>query len=146
MSDKADLDELAQRYLDLWQDQLSALAGDPAFSEALNRLIAAGGTAAPGSPAAAWAAWPAMLAGLVPPGLGAESRAGEGAQDGDRDAVRSNATAAGTAAAAAASGHGGPDVDDLARRLAELEKRVAALESDARKREIAAERTREGRA
>ena len=39
MSNKADLDELAQRYLDLWQDQMSALAADKDFAEALQQLM-----------------------------------------------------------------------------------------------------------
>ena len=43
MSDEANLDELARRYLELWQDQISALASDPEFSEALSRLYDAMG-------------------------------------------------------------------------------------------------------
>jgi hypothetical protein len=29
MADGAELEDLARRFLDLWQDQMSALAGDP---------------------------------------------------------------------------------------------------------------------
>jgi hypothetical protein len=39
MSDEANLDELARRYVELWQDQVSALAADPEFAEALGRLF-----------------------------------------------------------------------------------------------------------
>jgi hypothetical protein len=49
MSNEANLDELARRYLELWQDQMSALAADPVFAEALSRLFNAMGlTGAPG--------------------------------------------------------------------------------------------------
>ena len=51
MSDKADIDELARRYLDLWQDQMAAFAADPEVAETMNRLAAAAGASAP----AAWA-------------------------------------------------------------------------------------------
>ena len=57
MADRAELDELARRYLDLWQDQVSALADDPAFAESLNRMMQAMGL----GPGAAWPAppgWP----------------------------------------------------------------------------------------
>src|SRR6266481_7426604 len=37
----ADFDRLARRYLDLWQSQLSGLAGDQALTEQIARLFAA---------------------------------------------------------------------------------------------------------
>ena len=46
MADEADLDELARRYLDLWQDQMSALAGDEDFADTMGRIMAAGPLAA----------------------------------------------------------------------------------------------------
>ncbi|MDH3474917.1 MAG: hypothetical protein OEM59_14640, partial [Rhodospirillales bacterium] len=88
MSDKADLDELARRYLDLWQDQISALAGDPEVAESLSRLAAAAG---PGG-SAAWAAWPAIMAGLgagMPGTAGTEEHgAGPGIRGGGRQVER----------------------------------------------------------
>ena len=145
MSDKPDLDELAERYLDLWQDQMSALAGDPAFAEAMNRLMAAAGTAGSGM-TAAWAAWPAMMAGLMPAGTGERAVDGKGEQSGDLKTENDSTRSARTAAAATASGHSGPDLDEFARRLADLEERVAELESGARRRKQARSRVREGRA
>lgn len=40
MSDAPDLEALARRYLDLWQDQMAAMAADPAMMEALSRTFA----------------------------------------------------------------------------------------------------------
>ena len=44
MAERTDLDELARRYLDLWQDQMTALAGDEEFAETVQRLMTAMGT------------------------------------------------------------------------------------------------------
>ena len=41
MADPPDLATLAKRYVDLWQDQLIALAAHPELAEALARLLAA---------------------------------------------------------------------------------------------------------
>lgn len=37
----ADFDQLARRYLDLWQSQLSGFTADPALTEQMTRLFAA---------------------------------------------------------------------------------------------------------
>src|SRR3546814_17791033 len=63
--DGPDLDDLARRYVDLWQDQVSALAADPEFAESLQKVMAALGIAASGLPAL-WSAWPAALGSLLP--------------------------------------------------------------------------------
>jgi len=127
MSDEANLDELAHRYLELWQDQMSALAADPEFAEALSRLFNAMGLTgapggddggrdtggAPGAAAAAWSAWPAMLAGMA-------AAMKEPADDGATDETLGTAgntsgkTTARSPATAAASRPGGA-------RLAKLE-------------------------
>jgi hypothetical protein len=126
MSDNPDIDELAERYLDLWQDQLSALAGDPEFAEMMTRLMGSSAAAMPGT--AAWAAWPAALAGLVPGAAG--ERAGDGKDEEQAAGTAGAGTGpSGTKAAAAAPGAGGADLVELARRLAALEERVATLES-----------------
>lgn len=39
MSDPPDLDDLARCYLDLWQDQLSALADDDEVAEVMARTL-----------------------------------------------------------------------------------------------------------
>jgi hypothetical protein len=135
MSDTPDLDELAERYLDLWQDQMSALASDPEFAEVMNRLLASSAAAMPDL-AAAWAAWPAMMAGL---GAGKRTEDGKDAEQTDggpgaaptgrKGGARAAKGAPRAEAAAAAPGDRRADLVELARRLAALEDRVAALES-----------------
>ncbi len=121
MSEQADLDELARRYLDLWQDQMTALAGDREFAEALQRLMTtmgvAGGVAGGAAPEF-WRAWPAMMTGRQP---GQQTEASTDDGTGGR--------APGAPAAAAAPDGGGVDLDQFARRLAALEERIAALEA-----------------
>jgi hypothetical protein len=141
MSDNPDLDELAERYLDLWQDQLSTLAGDPEFAEVMTRLMASSAGAMPAAMpgAAAWAAWPAAMAGLVPGAAGKQAGDGEGAKQagGGKGAAKTtgkggsgpSARPPGAKAAAAAPGDSGADLVELVRRLAALEERVAVLES-----------------
>ena len=41
MADPPDLSALAKRYVDLWQDQLIALAAHPELAEGLARVLAA---------------------------------------------------------------------------------------------------------
>jgi uncharacterized protein YhaN len=134
MSERADLDELARRYLDLWQDQMTALAGDKEFAETLQRLMTTMGLAAGAAPEF-WRAWPAMMAGLQPP------------QHGNRVSdEESRERAPGPASPAAASDGGESGLDQLARRLAALEERIAALEAaGSRGRGRAASKPRKGR-
>lgn len=106
MSDDApDLDALAKRFLDLWQDQVAASVADPALAEWLARFLAA-----PGASGAT------PFEGVLP-------------NDGAGFADIFAAMAAGTAPAAAACGAGDGGLDELSRRLAECEKRLSALES-----------------
>src|SRR5215471_18848015 len=106
-----DIEALARRYLDLWQDQATALAGDAELARQLGRWFsvmqsgmanavqaAASSTPAPGDPAT-------------------------GASTGK--------PAAGAAAPAAASGGGELRLDELARRLAAVVERLARLEAGA---------------
>ncbi|MGH7091551.1 MAG: hypothetical protein ACREFQ_21890 [Stellaceae bacterium] len=97
MADPPDYAELAKRYVDLWQDHLMAIAGDPALAESMARLFLGG-------------AAPAM------------GETGDGAF----------ASAARAAAAAAASPQRERGLAELARRLADLEARIGALETRAR--------------
>ena len=143
MADETDLEELARRYLDLWQDQMSALASDPEAAEAMTRMMTAAGANA----SAAWAVWPAFMAGGAPaPPAGrdgevkvkdsdgaAPERARQSSETATGQFTPSGPAPAGAAAAAAASEHGGLDLDGLASRLAELEERVRALESSPRR-------------
>ena len=115
MSEEADLRDLARRYLDLWQDQMSVLAADEDFAEALNRFLEAMGLT--GAKAADFL----TLAG------GRERGGEDGGQasGGRHGQMRREA---GTAPIAAASDHGGPDLAELESRIAALDSRLAALE------------------
>lgn len=131
-SQPPDFAALAQQYLDLWEDQLAAMAANPDLAEQGARVFEAlsrFGTAA--SPMAA-TGLAAMLSGAGLPGAGMPfpgmTMAGmAGAADppgGDGDR-----TTAGTAAAAAADGDRDRRMDELAGRLAVLEERLARLEA-----------------
>ncbi|MGF1629077.1 MAG: hypothetical protein ACFCUT_06370 [Kiloniellaceae bacterium] len=131
-----DLEDLARRYVDLWQDQMTSLAADPDFAESLHKVMAAMGVAASGLPAL-WSAWPAALAGVMAAAKPASPGGGEAEerQEGDgksagaaSDGTRKSATAPGSAPAAAAPDGRGPDLVGLAERLAALEQRILALE------------------
>src|SRR5258708_38260016 len=63
MSEPPDLETLARRYLDLWQDQVSALAADPEFTETIGRLLQVSATL---SPAGWMSLWTAAAAGIKP--------------------------------------------------------------------------------
>ena len=109
-----DADELARKALELWQDQLAALAGDPEAGAAMARLV---GLAALG-PAAAMRAFAEAMGGLAAPN-------GAGEQN------RGNApAAAGAPPAAVASRPGDDRLSSLERRLDQIERRLAALERD----------------
>jgi hypothetical protein len=112
-----DPDELARKTLELWQDQLAALAGDPETGSAMVKLMS---LAALG-PAAAMRAFAEAGGGSV---------GTDGAAGGERQA---GAVAAGSTAVAAASGAGDDRLARLERRLDELERRLAELERPARR-------------
>jgi len=114
MTEPPDLDALARRYLDLWQDQMTAMAGDPTLATALGRLFE---TAA--------AAMPMNWIGMWLQAMQQTMRAGASGGDDGGTGTRAKA---GAAAAAAASVDRGGDVAGLRRRLAALESRVARLE------------------
>ncbi|BBK34287.1 hypothetical protein STHU_49210 [Allostella humosa] len=116
MADPPDSAALARRFVTLWQEQMLAVAADPAMAEATARWLSLFAPAA--SLTQAFSA-PAFAAPPVAPA------AATGAQ---HDPVATPAPA-GTAAAAGASGAGGHDLDQLARRMAALEERIAGLES-----------------
>jgi hypothetical protein len=106
----ADAQALAQRFLDVWQEQAGLLATDPKLAEL----------------SASWL-------NLWKQGAAAATQAtAPGAQGGGNDArpgAKAGSAKTGAAPAAAASGDGQPDVAELARRLADCEARLAALES-----------------
>ncbi|MBI5162306.1 MAG: hypothetical protein HY985_00215 [Magnetospirillum sp.] len=102
-----DLKALARRYLDLWQDQVAAMAQDPTLAETVARGIAAMTQAA--APA---------------PGNGKAPHHGHAASDSP------SPDPSGPPAAAVAPVGAGVDLDGLLRRIAELEGRVAVLEAE----------------
>src|SRR5262249_34592586 len=95
MSEPPNLEALARRYLDLWQDQATALAGDGELARQIGQWLSM------------------MQAGMV-----------HGFQSPNTPTTRSAKDATGTASTAVASGRGQPGMDKLARRLAALEKRL----------------------
>src|SRR6185437_6532927 len=111
MAEPPDLASLAKRYVDLWQDQLIAMAADPALAESTARLLSA----------LVPAAWPT---GTAP---GAESSHGVAAH------FRSPHAAPGPASAGAAFDERDGLMAELARRLVALEGRLAALEAGIRR-------------
>src|SRR5436190_18223375 len=92
-------EDLARRFLSLWSDYLTALAGEPKTTELLQR-------------------WLALSTAPLRGGAGDENVTGEPA-----------GTRARAASAAGASGQRDDAVDQFARRLDELETRIAALET-----------------
>jgi hypothetical protein len=133
MSDQADADDLARRYLDLWQDQMSALAADQDFARAIQQIMTGMGLAGTATPAtlATWAAWPGMMAGLAPVPQGdatADAQSRKQARSGHDNQGAASAAASGPAAPGTDPDGGGADLGQLTRRLAALEKRIAALE------------------
>jgi hypothetical protein len=115
MAEPPDYQDLARRYVALWQDQLLAAASDPALAENLARLLTFAG-------------------GFTPWSQVARARtATPGADVCDHDSEAATTEAAGTAAAAAAPHERGDALDRLARRIAALEERLAVLEAGTRR-------------
>lgn len=139
MNDPPDLDDLAQQYLDLWQDQASAVARDPEVLRALSSWLAMLGSGSSGAtPMAAPALgvpgtsgaeaesvpWPAAMMAAALAGTESNEQEQQKRHD-DADGRDAN----GTPAAAASSGDGAGDLEYLLRRIADLEDRLAALET-----------------
>ena len=117
MTEPTDLTDLVKRYLDLWQDQWAAMATDPQTAEALARF-----QALIGEQQAALAPFLAALGG---------GWAGPDAQTaGPRDRPATD-TPSGAAATPGPSGNGLVRLDQLDRRLAAVEARLARLEAGA---------------
>ena len=115
MSDTPDLESLARHFLDLWQDQLVAMASDPESAESLSRFMAIAG--------------PAGVAMATARG---QNKPGEPpAHDGraTTDSVLEATPAPRTASASPALGDGDGNMGELFRRLGDVEKQLAKLES-----------------
>jgi hypothetical protein len=114
------VEDLAKRLMDLWQEQMAAIAADPDLMRQMAQMMAA-------SP------FPAMMQGIMQGILA--SAAQPGAQnpyewwkaDGPKPSAEARPAQAGAATAAAASQPGGGDLAELRRNLAGLEARLAEL-------------------
>jgi hypothetical protein len=114
------LDELAKRYLDLWQDQIAAVSADPEVARTLGRYAQLWATLGPAGFAGIWAA---AAEGLKGAGAGANVMADGPFAEFFKHAAGSAADR--TAPAGAARGDRGDELAELRRRLAVLEERVA---------------------
>jgi hypothetical protein len=112
MTEPPDYEQLAKRYLDLWQDQLAAAAGDPKLAREMARL--------------------ASLMKQSPFGWMADQFGADAGAEPNRSADDRSEATGGPASAGTSPAGSADDLDDLARRVAELEARVAALEGTAR--------------
>jgi len=140
MSDNPDLDELARKYLDLWQQHMSALAKDGETAEVLANTIAMMNTGA--------ASFADAMAGAVktaaeqtadtlvcpPSGTGKGSEAENGSPEDGAGGTAGNGLVDGASAASLAHGEPSPDVDELLERIAALEGRVSRLEGQGAER------------
>ncbi|WP_245825869.1 hypothetical protein [Oceanibaculum nanhaiense] len=126
-----DAKELAEQFLDLWQQQLGALSRDPEFARAAGQGMQLWSRMLAGM-AAGSAAGATGTPGTVPAPFDAFFNAMRSAGDaGKAQSATADAggNQAGAKTAAAASGDCGDDPADLARRLAALEERLARLEA-----------------
>ena len=139
-SDIPSLETLAQRYLDLWQEQWAACAADPEMADAAARLfqmmaqgaatmapfvLGPGGFAYTSQPGSGWNPTP----GSPPPPAPSPPAQGAPRDRGQPHDSSEPRPPAGAAAPGAASGDGGGDTAQLLRRIAALEERLAAMEA-----------------
>jgi hypothetical protein len=135
MPEPPDLSSLAKRYVELWQDYLTAAAADPDLADSLARLLAGMGEAVALSPWSAWlrtasAARERSERAAAPPSRADEQAAPQPATDRPGE---SEAGATARAAPVAAPPHERDDgLAEFARRIARLDERLAAIEADAR--------------
>ena len=121
MTNQPDFTALARQYLDLWEDQLAAMAADPDLAEQTSRFFETmkqlGGISNPmGAPG---------LAALMAQMSGNRNATTDNA-DGAKD---TRASEAGAAPAAAAPDDRDQQLVELARRLADAEERLHRLEA-----------------
>lgn len=111
MADPPEIEELAKRYFDLWQDHLSGMAADPEWAAATTRIFAAFVS-------------PEMGAENVPSGFDAY-KAWLGGMIGDADQGDQTER---PAAPAGPSADRSDDLRELKRQLTALQERLARLE------------------
>jgi hypothetical protein len=129
MTDTPDFAALARDYLDLWQDQLAAMAADPTLAAQSARFFEAMGqaeaTAGPQATAqmAAMAQQFMTLAGLAAGGKADDDPAQRATPEAERGPTR------GAAPPAAAPDNSHKQLAELASRLAALEERLDRMEA-----------------
>jgi hypothetical protein len=113
MPETPDLKALAERYLDLWEEQFAAAAADPALAAAM----------------AAWLGpWRALAQGAAAGGVPGGGKTGRKSDERTAGASQNARGAAGPAPARAASGDGGRGLERIVERLGRIERRLDALE------------------
>ena len=131
MTDTPDFAALAREYLDLWEDQLAAMAADPTIAAQSARFFETMGQADAAANPLATAQMAAMAQQFMTlAGLAAGGKAGnDDSTGGDATDVPAQRSSAGSAAATAAPGDGAQQLAQLASRLAALEERLDRLEA-----------------
>lgn len=102
-----DMEALAKRYMELWGKQVSSMAADPSFAEAMSKTMN-------------FMTQAANSAGMPPGGPPGMASRGGSPNDGG---------APGSPAAGPAPGPSGADLDGMAERIDTLDRRVALLEA-----------------
>ena len=115
MADTPDIDQMAQQYLDLWQDHLKGMAADPKVGQTVAQL-----TQMMTGTGAAFAALAQQM-----------SAAANAAQMANKESTADDRSETAGRAAPPAAAHGDPNFDlaQLARRLDDIERRLADLEA-----------------
>ena len=131
MTDTPDFAALAREYLDLWEDQLAAMAADPTLAEQSARFFETMGQAEAAANPLATAQMAAMAQQFMTlAGLAAGGKAdNDDATGGDATGVSTKRRPAGSAPAAAAPGDSAQQLAQLTSRLAALEERLDRLEA-----------------
>ena len=117
-AENGDSRRVAADFVDLWQDQVGALADDHSLSEALESMLAMLDRAAT-----------ADTANAGPDHDGNEHIEPSGDGSNGESGGESGGGAAGAAAPGPAPGDDVEHIDELRRRIAECQSRIAALES-----------------
>jgi hypothetical protein len=130
MSEETELAAIARRYVDLWQDQLLAVASDPETVSALAKLMGFAG-AGPDAQSARWRELWNIAAGTD------QDSAAFGSGRTDQTGPSPLSTTVSDP-----SPDGGGDLAEFALRLAALEKRINTLETEPRPARRAAGRRR----
>ncbi|MBT4769532.1 MAG: hypothetical protein HOO00_03270 [Rhodospirillaceae bacterium] len=111
------MESLARRFLDLWEDQLAAMAADPDQAEALSRMIAMSSPTAAGFPQSMSDAMRIFQQGFTQNSDHTQTQPSQETPPGP----------AGAAPAAPPSGGSGDELGELTARISALEKQLADL-------------------